>query len=724
MRQPWPPSAIQWNSGQAAIGGNVHSPLFMKHPKKLLAAVLAACALPGSAARAENTENAPAALATPPPLDPANLDPSVKPGDDFFHYANGTWLKNNPIPADQTRWGSFNALEERNKAALHEILDQCVADLAKGSPDAGPGSNKQKVGDFYASGMDEAAIERDGVKPLAPYFERVAALKERAELPKLLADFHAMDVAVLFNPGVGADEKDSDTNIAQLYQGGLGMPDRDYYLLDDTRSKELRTKYEAHVTRMLTLLGDAPDRAAAEAKTILTFETDLAKNSKTRVDLRDPEGNYHKMPLADVLRAAPGFDWKTYFAEFGSAEPGSIDVKQTEYVQHVAQVAQTGSIDDWKAYLRWQLLHATAPYLNKAFVEENFAFYGKTLTGATEDRPRWKKVLAATDSAVGEALGHLYVDKNFPPESKSRALALVNDLRSVLHEDLATLPWMSEETRKAALNKLDHFTVKIGYPDKWRDYSALDIKQQPYVLNALAASRFETRRNVAKIGQPVDKGEWGMTPPTVNAYYNPTSNEIVFPAGILQPPFFSAKADDAVNYGGIGAVIGHEMTHGFDDQGRQYDEKGNLKNWWTDEDLKHFEERANKVVKQFYGYETAPGERVNGKLTEGENIADLGGSKIAFLALQKALAREGDDAKDKEIDGFTPAQRYFLSWAQVWRANTRPEEARRRLKIDPHSPAQFRCNGPLSNLVEFQQAFNVPDNAPMVRPTTEKAQIW
>ncbi len=701
----------------------------MIHPKKLFAtsaAVVAACALAPlpRAAGAATTEAAATPLATPLPLDPANLDKSVKPGDDFFHFANGTWLKNNPIPADQTRWGSFNMLEERNKAALKEILEACAADAAKGGDAARPGSDRQKVGDFYRSGMDEAAVENDGVKPLQPYFDRIAGLKDRAELPKLLADLHLMGVYVLFQPSVDADEKDSETDIVQFYQGGLGLPDRDYYLLDDERSKDLRTGYEAHVARMLTLLGDPADQAAAEAKAILAFETDLAKNSKTRVDLRDPQGNYHKMPLADLAKAASGFDWKAYFVAVGAPEPGSIDVKQNEFITHAAQVAQSGSLDDWKLYLRWQLLHATAPYLGKVFVDENFNFFGKSLTGAKEDRPRWKKVLNATDEALGEALGHLYVEKNFPPESKARALALVTDLRSVLRDDLSRLDWMGEETRKAALNKLDHFTVKIGYPDKWRDYSALDVKQQPYVLNVLAGNAFETKRRVAKIGQTVDKSEWGMTPPTVNAYYNPTRNEIVFPAGILQPPFFSAKADDAVNYGGIGGVIGHEMTHGFDDQGRQYDDKGNLKNWWTDEDLKRFEERANKIIKQFYGYEVAPGERVNGKLTQGENIADLGGSKIAYVALQKALGRQGPDVKTQKIDGFTPEQRYFLSWAQVWSANTRPEELRRRLKIDPHSPSQFRCNGPLSNMAEFQQAFEVPDGSAMVRPAADKVQIW
>lgn len=687
----------------------------------LLAAALAVLS---QTAFAAESELPPSALVVPPPLDPANMDLSVKPADDFFHYANGAWLKNNPIPADQTRWGSFNALEERNKAVLHEILDACGADVKGGSDAAPAGSERRKVGDFYNSGMDEAAIEQAGAGALAPTFDRIAALKDRAELPKLIADLHAMGIFALFQTGVGADEKDSETDIAQLQQGGLGMPDRDYYLLDDSHSKGLRAQYQEHVRKMLALLGDAPDQAAAEAKAILAFETDLAANSKTRVDLRDPQGNYHKMPLPELLRSASGFDWKQYFTDIGAAEPGGLDAKQSEFLAHAAQVAQNGALDDWKLYLRWHLLHGMAPYLSKAFVEEDFDFYGKAFTGAKENRPRWKRVLIATDEALGEALGHLYVSRNFPPESKARALELVNDLRSVLRADLASLSWMSDATRQAAVNKLDHFTVKIGYPDKWRDYSALEIKPQPYVLNVIAANRFEFKRRVEKIGHTVDKGEWGMTPPTVNAYYNPTRNEIVFPAGILQPPFFSAEADDAVNYGGIGAVIGHEMTHGFDDQGRQYDEKGNLKNWWTEEDMKHFEERANKVVKQFYGYEVAPGERVNGKLTEGENIADLGGSKIAYLALEKALARKGAGAASQKIDGFTPAQRYFLSWAQVWRANTRPEELLRRLKIDPHSPAQFRCNGPLSNLPEFQQAFNIPDSSPMVRAGDQKAQIW
>ena len=661
-------------------------------------------------------ESLPPAL---PPLDPtASVDPGVQPGDDFYHYADGTWLKNNPIPSDQTSWGSFNILNEHNRDVLHLVLDDCAANTgAKGSP-------RQKVGDFFASGMDEAAIDAAGVKPVQPWFDKIAALKRAADLPALLAELHASGVAGFFTVFVDADEKESGKDIAQFYQGGLGLPDRDYYTKTDDASKKLLAAYEEHVARTFTLLGDAPEAAKANARTVLNLETELAKASKTRVQLRDPEGNYHKMTLEELAKTAPGFDWKTYFATLGAPEPGALDVKQPEFATQAAQLAGTLPIDDVKAYLRWHLAHAASPLLSKGFEDENFSFYGTILTGAKENLPRWKRVLKSVDSGVGEALGQLYVEKNFPPEAKARALAMINDLKAVLRERLTNLEWMGPETRTAALRKLEAFGVKIGYPDKWRDYSALEISRQPFVLNVMAANSFETKRQVAKIGKPVDRTEWGMTPPTVNAYYNPSRNEIVFPAGILQPPFFGATADDAVNYGGMGAVIGHEMTHGFDDQGRQYDAEGNLKNWWTDDDLKRFKERSEKVVAQFNGYEGVGGQHVNGELTQGENIADLGGSKIAYAALQKALDRQGPDARGKKIDGFTPEQRFFLSWAQVWRVNMRPEMAKVRLNTDPHSPGQFRCNGPLSNLVEFQKAFNIPDNAPMVRPAAEKVLIW
>ena len=658
----------------------------------------------------------------PRPLEPAaNLDTSVKPGDDFYHYADGGWLKNNPIPSDHSRWGSFDILTEHNNDVLHVILDECAAPAANAK---GGSRIQHMVGDFYASGMDEAAIDAAGVKPLQPWFDKIAALKSSDQLPALLAELHGNGVPSLFTVFVQADEKNSETDIAQFYQGGLGLPDRDYYTKTDEASKKLLAEYEAHVAKIFTLLGDAPDVAATEAKSVLALETKLAEASKTRVQLRDPEGNYHKMTLDELVKAAPGFDWKAYFTAIGAPNPGGMDVKQPEFAKAAAELAKSTPLADLKTYLRWHLAHATAPLLSKPFVDENFAFFGTTLTGAKENLPRWKRVLHFVDEGIGEALGQLYVEKAFPPEAKARALTMINDLKAVLRERLTDLEWMGPETRTAALKKLDAFGVKVGYPDKWRDYSSLTISRQPFVLNVMAANLFETKRQIAKIGKPVDKDEWGMTPPTVNAYYNPSRNEIVFPAGILQPPFFSATADDAVNYGGMGAVIGHEMTHGFDDQGRQYDAQGNLKNWWTDDDLKRFKERSQRVVSQFSAYEGLPGAHVNGELTQGENIADLGGSKIAFFALEKALDRQGPDARTKKIDGFTPEQRFFLSWAQVWRVNIRPEMARVRLNTDPHSPGQFRCNGPLSNLVEFQKAFGIPDGAPMVRPGTEKVLIW
>ncbi len=686
----------------------------MRYPKPLLAATASLTLLcPLTTIRAADT-----GVATPPPIDPANLDRNVKPGDNFYQFADGGWMQKNPIPAEYSRWGAFEELGERNNAVLHKILEESAAG---GAP---AGSARQKVGDFYASGMDEAKVDADGIKPVEAEFTRIAALKDRADLPAEIAHLHSLGISALFRVNVDADEKNSSLQIAQGGQGGLALPDRDYYTKDDDRSKALRDQYQEHVARMLTLLGDAPEVAANEAKTILGFETDLAKASKTRVDLRDPEANYHKMTLDGLVQAAPGFDWKAYFNALGVQDPGGLDVKQPEFFTHVGQVAGSAPLEDWKAYLRWHVLHDVAPDVSKPFVDEDFHFYGQTLTGAKEIRPRWKRVLRQVDGSIGEALGQLYVEKAFTPEAKARALAMVTDLKSVLRERLSTLEWMSPDTRKAALGKLDAFGVKIGYPDQFRDYGALDIKRQPYILNILAAGQFEMNRTLAKIGKPTDKTEWDMTPPTVNAYYNPSRNEIVFPAGILQPPFFSADADDAVNYGGMGAVIGHEMTHGFDDQGRQYDAQGNLKNWWTDEDARNFKVRSEKIVAQFDGYQPIEGAHVNGKLTQGENIADLGGSKIAYAALEKALQRQGAEAASRKIDGFTPEQRFFLSWAQVWRSNIRPEMLRMRLVTDPHSPGQFRCNGPLSNLSEFAQAFGVPEGSPMIRPENEQVQIW
>jgi predicted metalloendopeptidase len=510
-------------------------------------------------------------------------------------------------------------------------------------------------------------------------------------------------------------------DIAQAIQGGLGMPDRDYYTKEDEASKKLRDQYVEHVTKMLTLLGEPAAQASEQAKKVMALETSLAKPARTRVELRDPQKNYNKMKQADLQALTPDWNWSDYFKEIKLTEPGEINVGQPDFFKAAAQVFANASVDDWKAYLRWHLLHGMAESLSNDFVTENFNFFGKTLTGAQELKPRWKRVVAKTDEALGESLGKLYVADTFPPEAKARALEMVNNLKDALADRIKTLEWMDEPTKQEALKKLASFSVKIGYPDKWRDYSLLKIDRGPYALNVVRGDMFETDRQLKKIGKPVDRSEWGMTPPTVNAYYRSTLNEIVFPAGILQPPFFDPKADDAVNYGGMGAVIGHEMTHGFDDRGRQYDAVGNLRDWWTPGSAKAYLERSKAIVAQYAAYEPLPGLHINGELTQGENIADIGGIKLAYTALQKALAKK---PRPEKIDGFTPEQRFFLGFAQIWRNNQREEDLKLRLNTDPHSPGRFRTIGPLSNLVEFQKAFDLPDNCPMIRPADQRVNIW
>ncbi len=658
---------------------------------------------------------------TPPPpgkpIDPANFDTSAKPCADFYEYADGGWIKANPIPADKARWGSFEEVADRNRAILKAILEETSA-----KSDWPKGSIRQKVGDFYAAGMDEAAIEKAGTKPLAPWLAKVDALKSNADLPKLLAGFHARRLPAGFGLRIAQDQKESTRYMPMLNQGGLGLPDRDYYLKEDPKSKELREKYAAHVARMFGLLGEKPESAKGKAEAVLAFETKLAKASRTRVELRDPEKNYNRKTLAELTAEAPGFDWKAYLDAVGIPEKQDLNVRQPGFFKAYAGMAASEPLDAWKTYLTWHVVHSSANLLPKRFEEENFAFYGKTLRGVPQEEERWRRVLAATDQALGEALGQLYVEKAFSAKAKERTKQLVENLRAALKERIEGLPWMGDETKKAALKKLAAFGVKIGYPDKWRDYSALEITRASYFDNALAAHAFETKRNLDKLGKPIDRTEWGMTPPTVNAYYNANMNEIVFPAGILQPPFFYADADDAVNYGGIGGVIGHEMTHGFDDSGSKYDADGNLKNWWTDADRKAYEARTDLMVKQFDGYKPLADQAINGKLTLGENIADLGGLKVAYAALAKALG--GDPAKGAPIDGFTPAQRFFLNWATVWRNNVRDESLRVNLNTDPHSPGRFRVLGPLSDLPEFHAAFGCATGTAMVRPEAERPSIW
>jgi putative endopeptidase len=663
-----------------------------------------------------------ATAAETPAIDRANMDPRVKPSDDFYQYANGGWLEHNPIPPEYSRWGAFQELIERNYATLREILEESSSQVTKGEVPAG--TVRQLVGQFYASGMNEEQINAEGAKPLESDLEKIAQINDRKQLAAVLGYLHKLGIGALFDITGGQDAKDSKNQIAIVSQGGLGLPDRDYYLKEG--EAQMRDQYVQHVTKMFQLLGDPEEKASAEAKQVLAFETDLAKVSKTRVELRDPEANYHRMSGSDLAKAAPGFDWSAYFQALGiaSEELNKIDVEQPAFSQRAAEMTANAPLDDWKIYLRWHLIHATAADLSEAFVDEDFRFFKQKLTGVKEKLPRWKRILQEVDHNLGEALGQLYVEKKFTPEAKQRALAMVNDLKNALRDKIQNLDWMDAETRGAALKKLDAFGVKIGYPDKWRDYSNLKITAQPHVLNVLAASEFETKRQLAKIGKPVDPTEWGMSPPTVNAYYSPNRNEIVFPAGILQPPFFNVQADDPVNYGGIGAVIGHEMTHGFDDQGRKFDPEGNLRNWWTAEDEKRFQARGQKIVQQFDSYVAIDNLHVNGQLTEGENIADLGGVKIAYAALEKALGRKSAVDQNQRIDEFTPKQRFFLAWAQVWRTNSRRETIRLYLQIDPHSPPKFRVNGPLSNLPEFAHAFDVPDGNPMVRPLDERVQIW
>jgi putative endopeptidase len=647
-------------------------------------------------------------------FDPANLDRTCKPCDDFFQFAVGGWLKANPIPPEYPVWGSFVALQEKNQQALRGILEAAAANTSVAA-----GSNEQKIGDFYASCMDTKAIDAQGIKPLATELASIDAIHDTAGLINVGGHLQVEGVGVLFDFGSDQDFKDSSQVIGEANQGGLSLPDRDYYTRDDEESKKLRQQFVEHVAKLLVLAGDAQEKATAEARVVMQIETGLAKASMTNVERRDPEKNYHKMSIKDAQALTHHFSWDAYFAAVGSPKLADINIAQPDFFKALDGLLGTVSIPDWKAYYRWHLVHRSAALLSDPFVQENFAFNGRVLTGAKENRPRWKRCTAASDQQLGEALGQVYVQKYFPPEAKARALELVNNLLAALRDDLQTLPWMSPATRKAATEKLQAFTIKIGYPDKWRDYSALKVDRGSYVLNTFRATQFENARDLAKIGKPVDRGEWGMTPPTVDAYNNPQLNEIVFPAGILQPQFYDPKRDDAYNYGAIGAVIGHEITHGFDDQGAQFDPRGNLKNWWTPEDLKSFQERGECVAKQFDSYEVEKGLHENGKLVEGESIADLGGITLAFAAFQKSLHGKPGE---KDSNGFTPEQRFFLGYAENWAVNVRPEFARLQTNTNPHPLPRFRANGPLSNFAEFAKAFGCKKGDTMVRENVCK--IW
>ena len=646
-------------------------------------------------------------------FDTANLDKTCKPCDDFYQFAMGGWRKSNPIPPEYSSWGTFTQLADKNQQNLRQILDDAVKAKAPA------GSNEQKIGDFYASCMDTSAIDAAGIKPLEPELERIRGIKNLADLETEAEVLHTKGVGALFRFSSNQDAKDSTRVIGGAVQGGLGLPEREYYLKEDDKSKQLREAYTKHVAKMFELLGDPADKSAAEAATILKVETALATASMKNTDLRDPDKTYHKMMLADLKTLTPNFSWEAYFKAAGHPELKEINVGQPDFFRALdAQFAAT-PIDDWKTYLRWHLVNTAGPGLSEQFVAEDFDFRGKTLTGAKEIQPRWKRCVQATDRVLGEALGQVYVQKYFPPEAKARALEMVHNLIAALRDDLHTLPWMGPGTRTAATAKLEAFAVKIGYTDNWRDYSALDIDRRSYAENQVRGAEFDFARRLNKIGKPVDRTEWGMTPPTVNAYNNSSMNEIVFPAGILQPPFYDPKADDAVNYGGMGAVIGHEITHGFDDHGSKFDGQGNLKDWWSPEDLKNFKARAACVSDQFDAYVVDGDLHENGKLVLGESIADLGGLTIAYAAYEKSLAGK---PRPPERDGFSPEQRFFLGWTQVWGANERIEFARLMANTNPHPLPRFRGNGPLSNMAEFAKAFGCKKGEAMVRE--QACKIW
>jgi putative endopeptidase len=640
------------------------------------------------------------------------MDLTANPCVDFYQYACGAWMANNPIPADQSRWGTFNKIADRTRAVLREILEKAAVNDPRRS------AVEQKIGDFYGACMDEPAIEKLGAKPLDPELKRIDAITSKDAILDALVQLHRVGVGVFFEFGSEPDAKNSIQTIAAMDQGGLGLPDRDYYLKDDPKSVKLREEYAEHVQKMLELLGESPANAAAGAKVVLRIETDLAKGSLDRVARRDPNQTYHKLSLKELEALSPSVDWPKYFAGLGAPSFTDLDVSAPDFLKAVDAVLKNSSVGDLKTYLRWHLVHSQAPLLAKAFLDENFHFFGQTLTGATELEPRWKRCVEATDSDLGFALGQKYVEQAFPPDAKARVLSMIQAIETMLGADIQSLDWMTPATKQQALIKLRAVTNKIGYPDKWRDYSSVRIVRGDAVGNDQRATEFEVHRDLNKIGQPVDPGEWTMTPPTVNAYYSPLHNSINFPAGILQPPFFDNRMDAAVNYGAIGSGMGHELTHGFDDQGRQFDAQGNLRNWWTPEDAAEFEKRAECFIKEYSAFTPVDDVHLNGKLTLGENTADNGGVRLAFRALMKSL--EGQP--QPKIDGFTPQQRFFLAQGQVYCENVRPEASRMRAQTDPHSPGRNRVNGVLGNMPEFREAFACRAGQPMVHAPA--CRVW
>jgi putative endopeptidase len=649
-------------------------------------------------------------------IDLRNLDQAVKPTDDFFQFVNGNWVKNNPIPASESSWGSFKELHEKNTQKLSTILKEVAADK-----NAQPGSNNQKIRDFYNMAMDSAKLNKERATPLNTEFERINKIANTTDLMKQVAHFHTIGVQSLFTVYIDQDSKISTEYITQLYQGGIGLPDRDYYTNNDDRTLSIQKAYQEHLENMFKLLGDKPEDAKKNAKTVYELETNLAKASMTQIELRDPQSQYNKKTIAELNALTPDLQMNVYFDAINVKGINNVIVGQPKFFEELNKGMKSVSLADWKTYLRWSLVNHTANRLSDDFVNQNFKFYGNTLVGTPTLKVRWKRALEATDGALGDALGQLFVKKYFTEDSKRRVNEMVDNLVAAYRVRINSRDWMSEETKKQAQLKLDKVIRKLGYPDKWKDYSTLDIKTDSYVANFFRANNYAFKEMTGRLGKPIDKQVWFMTAPTINAYYNPTINEIVFPAGIMQPVFFNPEADDAVNYGSMGAVIGHELTHGFDDQGAQYDADGNLKNWWTKEDIDRFKAKTDVLVKQFDSYVAIDDIHVKGALTLGENIADLGGLTIAYYALKKSLEGKPVPAK---VDGFTAEQRFFMAWAQSWRVNMRPAFLKNMIQTNPHSPGNFRANAAPSNMQEFYDAFGVKPGDKMYRPKEERAEIW
>lgn len=646
-------------------------------------------------------------------VDRSELDESVGARQDFFQYVNGKWCKQHPIPPDQSSWGVDYVLKDRVDNDLKVILENLQSDTAATG-------DRQKVRDFYATAIDEAAAERAGITPLKPELDQIAAMKTTEDLVRMVVAMHLAAMQPLFSSGVSQDEKKSDEYAFHLGQAGTILPEKSYYVDDDEHSRHVRAEYVKHMERMFQLLGDDEGAAANHAQTVLMLETRLAQAQFSSVELRDVEKQYNRMTRAEAAQLAPSFNWNVYYQQIGTPQVKDVIVAQPAFMNRLEELLKQTSMEDWRTYLRWHLIHESAPYLSNAFVDENFSFFGKELGGAEKLKPRWKRAVDDVNHNIGEALGRFYVEKHFSPKAKQRVNELVDNLQAAYAEHIRNLDWMNPTTKEKALAKLKTMGRKLGYPDKWRDYSTLVIARDSYLRNMLRAHEFESRRHLARLGGPVDRTEWDMTPPTINAYYDPSMNEICFPAGILQAPYFDADADDALNYGGIGTIIGHELTHGFDDQGCKFDAAGNMVNWWTDQDKARFEERTKRVVQQFNACVAVKDVHINGELTLGENIADLGGLVIAIDAYRQAIRGK----TVPEIDGYKGIQRFFIGYAICWRDIDRDELLINRLRQDPHSPPKFRVLVPLSNLPAFIDAFGVKPGDGMWRSPTNRAEVW